>query len=278
MTEKIIAIGALGGSGTRAVAAIFINLGFYMGDDLNNSNDNLLFTRMFKNPDWYRNSLNTQKRLRLQIFEKYMAGRSLDPYEFDELYYAVKTNLTHVTNLSSFKKWIESLYSTREKKNVWGWKEPNTQIFILEILEYFSKLKYIHVLRHGLDMAFSNNTQQLENWGWKFGIVLNGNETESELAVKQLDYWIESTKFILKNKTIHDDRILILNHSNFCTNQKTEIDKILDFCDLKPNIEILNNLYKIPKNTGSNNRYKNHKLNIFSAKQLEFVKGCGFEI
>lgn len=59
-------------------------------------------------------------------------------------------------------------------------------------------MKYIHVLRHGLDMAFSNNIQQLKNWGLKFNIKLSGEETESQIAVKQLDYWIESTKDIIQ--------------------------------------------------------------------------------
>ena len=50
----MIAIGALGGSGTRAVAQVFLEAGIYMGDDLNRANDNLIFTRLFKDPNWYK--------------------------------------------------------------------------------------------------------------------------------------------------------------------------------------------------------------------------------
>lgn len=48
MNDNVIAIGALGGSGTRICAQILIELGVFMGHDLNNANDNLLFTRLFK--------------------------------------------------------------------------------------------------------------------------------------------------------------------------------------------------------------------------------------
>lgn len=43
--NPIIAIGGLGGSGTRAVAEVFIQAGLFMGDELNKSNDTLVFTR-----------------------------------------------------------------------------------------------------------------------------------------------------------------------------------------------------------------------------------------
>lgn len=74
------------------------------------------------------------------------------------------------------------------------------------------------------------------------------------------------------------NRTLILNHSKFCSQPKREIDKMLSFCNFRPNSELLNSLYEIPKNTGSNNRYKKYSLEIFNDEQLEFVKQMGFEI
>ena len=38
-----VAIGGVGGSGTRVIAEILIQLGFYIGSDLNSANDNLWF-------------------------------------------------------------------------------------------------------------------------------------------------------------------------------------------------------------------------------------------
>ena len=38
-----------------------------------------------------------------------------------------------------------------EPRPRWGWKEPNTHIVLPQILKLAPGLKYIHVVRHGLD-------------------------------------------------------------------------------------------------------------------------------
>ena len=63
--KKIVAIGALGGSGTRVVAQIISNLGVDIGDNLNYPNDNLIFTALFRAPKWYKNASQTDIRKRL---------------------------------------------------------------------------------------------------------------------------------------------------------------------------------------------------------------------
>src|SRR5580704_16555406 len=44
----VVAIGGVGGSGTRVGAALLQMLGYYIGDDLNEPLDNLWFTLLFK--------------------------------------------------------------------------------------------------------------------------------------------------------------------------------------------------------------------------------------
>src|SRR5690625_1809266 len=46
-----VAIGALGGSGTRMIAQFLRDAGYYLGDDLNTANDNLWFTLLFRRRD-----------------------------------------------------------------------------------------------------------------------------------------------------------------------------------------------------------------------------------
>src|SRR5690625_2359751 len=46
-----VAIGALGGSGTRMIAQFLCDAGYYLGDDLNRANDNLWFTLLFRRRD-----------------------------------------------------------------------------------------------------------------------------------------------------------------------------------------------------------------------------------
>lgn len=61
----------------------------------------------------------------------------LEPKELHELYNAAETNPIRKTELSFNRKKFERLYRNRKTKNAWGWKEPNTQIFVSEILNFF---------------------------------------------------------------------------------------------------------------------------------------------
>ncbi len=47
-TPPPVVIGGVGGSGTRLIAQILKDLGYFMGNDLNEANDNLLFPLLFK--------------------------------------------------------------------------------------------------------------------------------------------------------------------------------------------------------------------------------------
>lgn len=275
--HKIITISALGGSGTRVVAQILINIGIYMGDELNHANDNLIFTRLFKNPEWVKNATKEDWKSRLAIFEKYMIQGKLSMPKLKKLFIASINNPTYSSNYQFFFRMIRKK-KLISKNKIWGWKEPNTQHFIPQINNYFPNFRLIHVLRNGLDMAFSKNKQQLKNWGFKYNIFLNGFETEEELAVKQLDFWIESTKEVLEKSKLLNSRFYLLNYSNFCKNPTYEINSLLDFIEEDIPQTKKEELFKIPVFSESNNRYKSYDLSIFSIEQLNFVKSMGFNI
>jgi len=274
----IISIGALGGSGTRAVAEVFIKAGIYMGNDLSFPNDNLIFSRIFKNPEWFKTSTLSDKINRLSIFRKYMQNEALNISELYDLYKAAYSNKIEKSKVPFYLYNLKMLVNNSNPRTIWGWKEPNTHIYLDLILKHYKNIKYIHLIRHGLDMAFSDNKQQLYNWGWLYNINITGNETENELSVKQLDYWIASTQKVLETAKKYNQNILLLNHSNFCNNPISEIDNLLDFCDLKISENERAELYNIPANTGSNNRYIDKDLSIFGSEQLKSVEQYGFKI
>src|ERR1700675_795212 len=58
-----LVIGGIGGSGTRVAAQLLIELGFYLGDDLNPALDNLTSTFLFKRPRWYGREAPRQRRI-----------------------------------------------------------------------------------------------------------------------------------------------------------------------------------------------------------------------
>lgn len=275
--RKVFAIGALGGSGTRVISQILREVGIDFGNILNKPNDNLLFTALFKNPTWYQKSSKCDIDRRLMIFYKYMTGNRLSLANYIEILASSLSNRTIGRDYSFYYK-VLFRRKVLVEDDVWGWKEPNSQLYINEINNFFQEIKYIHVLRNGLDMAFSDNKYQLKNWGFRYDIYLDESDDFNSIAVKQLDYWICSTKEVLKNSSNLRDRFYLLNYTDFCLDSNIELEKLLHFIgiDVNPNkMRYLRSLFKKQK---SFNRYKNHDISIFRKDQLEFVRRMGFKV
>lgn len=160
-----VALGGIGGSGTRFGAAVLQALGCFIGGDLNEPLDNLWFTLLFK-----RRSILLEPRAR-----------------FDELYAMFSARMRGVLEPSDGqRRWIETLASIARHQHPpdWlaerarsflaapcgparaiAWKEPNTHVVIDRLFDADPALRYIHFLRNPLYMAYSGNQAQLHNWG-----------------------------------------------------------------------------------------------------------------
>jgi hypothetical protein len=280
MPKPIIAIGGLGGSGTRVYADILWHCGIFIGDDLNESLDNLLFTRLFKNPAWLAKTNAMGIKRRVDVFKDVMQANKLSPFEILVARNAFKNNPTYPSEASYLKTFMlnQLFYKDQSKPAFWGWKEPNTHILINALLEHIPELIYVHVLRHGLDMAFSNNKQQLQNWGKRFGVELTGTETDSELCRKQLDYWIATTKRIFELKEHYPERIEVVKLESLVENPQSQINDILNLIGIDLDEKKRASLYKIPQTTSTFNRYKEKDVSIFSDTQLKAVESFGYGI
>ena len=272
-----IVIGGIGGSGTRIIAKILIESGVYLGNDLNKANDNLVFTRLFKDPIWFRTTNQERVYGRLKLFEKYMTGQALSLIDFQTAFTSFRENHTYKTQKLYYLKFLLKHFLDKKSSRIWGWKEPNTHIYIKYIAQYFNNLKYIHVVRNGLDMAFSKNQQQLRNWGFLFDIDLL--DSPQPLHYNQLSYWIESTKTALEiGRKFLGSQFYLLNYDKFCLDSSNEILKLMVFLDLeidpKEN-KRLTALIKLPKTIG---RAMNKDLSVFSDRQLKEVKKLGFDL
>ncbi len=276
--ERIIAIGGLGGSGTRAVAQVLMNSGLFMGAPLNPSNDNLLFTQLFKNPAWFKQASIQELNSRFMLFEKLMKGTPISDPDYELWKAAAQSNPSLARKRPVVKKQDLAQRRVLNAGESWGWKEPNTHLFLDSLISFYPNLSYVHVLRHGLDMAFSDNHQQLLNWGSHLGIELEDTTTKEALANKQLEYWIKSTQRVLELGEKLGDRFLLLNYTDFCTTPNKEIDRLLSFCDLKLDIGTKSKLREIPQLPKSHNRYQQNDISIFTPEQLDFVSEMKFQI
>lgn len=269
-----VAVGALGGSGTRVVAEILMEAGIYMGDNLNNAKDNLTFTCLFKRPEWYMNSQKKDRIRHLQLFQKIMLGEALSVE--DRLLYSK----AYFTNWNyTIKNKIKAPFRKKPAGDFrgWGWKEPNTHHFLKDLAELFPNLRYIHVVRNGLDMAFSGNVQQLKNFGVNYDIPFPADK--AQIPAAQLDYWIKANDHTIKlGGSILGERFYLLKFEELCVNPLDAIKSLLRFLQITLPEAKIQHLATLPKLPSSSGRYEKADLSIFSDDQLERVKNIGYQL
>ena len=192
MTERrpeqpyTVAIGGVGGSGTRIGAALLQILGYYIGGDLNEALDNLWFTLLFK-----RRSILVECSPDLCTLISLFFSRMSGETNFNNEQRARVLRLVDDVRLQHSRDWLRQRVDTfvnggrlRNVGQPWGWKEPNTHIVIDRFLEFQPGLRYIHFTRHPIDMALSINQNQLQNWG---PILLNRDVASAPR--QSLSYW-----------------------------------------------------------------------------------------
>lgn len=289
-----VAIGGLGGSGTRLIAEILKQIGFYIGSDLNAANDNLWFCLLFKRPGWYFKHVQQRPEeifKAMRIFADVMAGtpgcQRGDNWFIWQAAVTCSIYGNHHGGVGSKGRglwpFLRFVQMARAKKPLsppylaWGWKEPNTHIYLAFLAKYFSDLKYIHVVRHGLDMAYSRNQAQLFNWGQNFSV--DARTGDVPIAKNALAYWIRANENAVQvgTRTL-GQRFHLVNYDQLCQNPVPAIREILNFLNwsIQPDqLTALASLAKVPKSIG---RYRQMDLSIFTRSDIKAVEKFGFTV
>lgn len=265
-------VGGVGGSGTRAVVAILQNAGAFMGSYNNVANDNLHFARLISDhtDKWKRSYSDLQ--FNLNTFHRLYFGQTLFPHHIACIYACARQPRLKQTWLL-----IRRSHDVNTPINTfprWGFKNPSTCFFLPQLTEHYPECKYIHVIRHGLDMAFSSNTIQLKNWGPEFNVASHDGHFTAQ---QQLDFWIGANQFSIQTcQRLIPDRHYILNFDRLCLYPELEINKLFAFLEFNPATAItgLTHLVTLPSSTG---RYKDH-LHLFTAEQIQAVRDFGFDV
>lgn len=271
---KPVVIGGVGGSGTRLIAQCFKQAGFHIGTDLNEANDNLWFTLLFKRIEILSCSEEEFDDL-LHIFISRMTGTTV----------LTKTQESAINRLSLEDReqhpasWLMQRAKTLRldtfgdsRENKWGWKEPNSHIVLDRLIARLENMKYIHVMRNGLDMAHSKNQNQLRLWGPHFL-----NERFDITPRFSLTYWCIVHKRILEIGKIMGINFLLLNYDDFCANPENGIEKLLNFLgvDIEFSKPKFLDLVNPPSSIG---RFKRYGTDIFMKEDIEFVHSLGFDV
>lgn len=284
-------IGGAGGSGTRVVAQILLELGYYLGYDLNAANDNLWFTLLFKRPQWYTRNCGSNSVIyhSLATFKKIMQREpglaTRDVVVVAEAAIEMMLRGGHdrrgygkgTWSLKRIAKMIAAQRIDLRVYSGWGWKEPNSYIYLDFLIRYFQDLRYVHVVRHGLDMAFSSNQNQLYEWGSVlFGIGIPSDP--ERLPKASLQYWIESNRRAAALAQQLGDRFLMVNFDRLCTNPRSEIETLLQFLECDRTIVDVGRLTALINPPTSIGRYKKHDLSLFTSEEIAAVRQFGFTV
>ena len=243
-TDQIapLAVGGVGGSGTRLIAQLLVEMGFTMGTNLNESFDDLDFTHALVDAaalDWPDHE-----------FE----GR------LDRYLQAAETRV-HVGGPS------ETGTAAR-----WGWKEPNTHVFLERLVARIPGMRYIHVMRCGLDMAHSSNLHQLRRWGESH----LGRPTDTSPR-SALQYWVAVHRRILRTGALMGSRFLLVNYDRLCAQPAGQLPALVRFLGLDPTDDLLGRLLPMITPPDSIGRHRQHGLHIFDPSDVDYVRSLGFD-
>ncbi len=262
-----LVIGGNGGSGTRLVAEILIQAGLFMGYDLNRSSDNLLFTYLFKRPIRHAPYLKENKPRSDALFalhEKLFLRNAR--LTLKELGLVVQAGRDHVAGPYYGRRWILERWQKMMwlEKSVnfakgWGWKEPHSMFFLRGVTGYYPQLKFILVLRDGLDMAFSKNVQQFRYWSFAYDI--DGAQSSVE---NRFEFWYRSNLDVIRfGRTQMDANFLVLKFEDLCMKPKETISQLLQFAGLGVS-DAPTSIWSLPELPASYGRYRQHNTSWIS--------------
>lgn len=269
--QSPIIIGGNGGSGTRVVAEILLRSGVFLGHDLNRSNDNLLFTYLFKHPKDFAENFHAHScpkcQSLLKLHEKLLFSHI--PNTINEWILFLNAGFKHSQNRYDWnwvrQRWFNLIKSKPEINNnsfFWGWKEPQSIFFLNDIKKFYPNSKFILVVRNGLDMVYNKNTQQMDYWAKSFQI----NPKDSSLKNK-FEFWYRSNQQTINLASrLFSSNFLVVKLETLCFHKVRIIKEIFDFIGLKTDSKNFEEICQIPKLPNSYQRYLQFDTNWIDSK------------
>jgi glycosyltransferase involved in cell wall biosynthesis len=257
LDEPIIIIGR-GGSGTRLLSRLIQDIGIFLGNDLNESEDSEEWVRPIYDMVINKKSLNSQ---------------SFGKKEKEEL----RLNALNVLS----RKGVENFKR-------WGFKLPETMLCLPELLDAFPKAKVIHLTRHPITLSLrrTHMTSRLDNkvgvsvlqqaYSQK-GLDFAEASSQSDEINNALSWDFQLTKVMGEAKALlTENNYIVVSFEAICDNHHQVRSKLYDFLGVMNN-DITDTL-DIEKNRANyfetDSKYYDAVWNICSetAKKLGYSK------
>lgn len=275
-----IVLGGLNGSGTRVPTQVLEGLGFYVGGKLRNSYDCRWWTVLFDRPGWFADldgPDDPRYRRCMEVFLETMRG-DLAP---------TPANLTTVVGAfldNDFSPGWDvplSMFASSgpdpTRHRGWGWKDPNTVHHLPYIDASLDDLRYLLVVRHGLDWAFRRRKSMLEDWHAFYDLPAYAPDRPTETQL--LPFWVRVNERVRRyGEEEMGDRFGVVRFEDLCREPEATIREIAAFAEVEVadgTVEELAGLIEPPSTIGA---HRDHDLEIFDEADVDTVASFGYGI
>ena len=197
-----VLIGAVGGSGTRVIARILAQAGFFIGARRNDAEDSEPTMDFFDR--WLRPYVDSGGTLQDRMARLAAA----------DFWRAVEDH----------RRGIE------HADQAWAVKVPRSLLMLPYWCEAFPQIRFIHVIRNGLDMAYSTDNNQLRMFQ---DLVLAAADQELLLPLRAMAYWrTVNLQAAAIGKSSLGTRYHLVRFEDLCREPQTVIAKLAAFLDI----------------------------------------------
>jgi hypothetical protein len=198
-----LVIGGIGGSGTRVFARVAQHAGFFMGAGMPESEDPVAFERFADT--WT-----------IPYVAARMSGQPLADAE---------------RMSQEFQECIRQHREPIAGSDVpWGWKKPQSIHLLPFIIERFPRLRFVHVVRDGRDLAFGGRPRP------PLLTAYLGSELDGEPEpVRMLAFWAVSNRLageVARRKL--GERYLVLRFEDVCLQPEPTVKRLIEFAGADP--------------------------------------------
>jgi hypothetical protein len=192
-----LVIGGLGGSGTRVFARVVQLGGIFMGAGLPESEDAVALETF-------------ADKWTVPYAAARVRGQSLDGIELMR---------------NEFEECMRRHREPAGTDAAWGWKKPQSIHLLPFLIEQFPRLRFVHVVRDGRDLAFGGRARPEVTSAY-----LDAEMEDKPESVRLLAFWAASNRLAAEVAARElADRYLVLRFEDMCLQPEPTITRLLEF-------------------------------------------------
>jgi hypothetical protein len=147
-------------------------------------------------------------------------------------------------------------------------------VFLDRLQAHWPAMRYIHVMRNGLDMAYSANQNQPALWGRYFlGVPVATPTPRLSLA-----YWCCVHRRVAQLGARMPGRYLLINYDAFCADPQAGLGTLLRFLGREVSVADEAHLLEMVQMPASIGRHRLHDATAFDPADVAYARELGFTV